>query len=706
MQTTGMPKLSLGYMQHNPSPGRGPTFLLMIFCFSFNAYTSELTSFIEAKKCFKNNEFHRALKKIDLYLQVKPQDIDAKAFRAETLHILGEHTKALKLYQHILKLRPNWEHIQTQYIHLLIDLGALIPAQILIDQYNLSNTRMKGDLAIQYFRWNDFDISEKILLNNSNSPHNNLKKRSKLDLLMLYRKKSLWNNFLQEYKSIQDKYQTLPKWILQANADALLNDKKPHAAIRIYREIEKQYNLSSNQYPQSYNLQMSIFSCYIEMEMFEEAFELLEKTRPHIPGITKQRGIVTNNYHWVDIRLNYVWWYMYQNRLDEASSLLQDLSQLMPANEMVEFVKAYLCLWRGHPSDAYERFSIIKHGNHINSIQTENGINIALDNLGYKEKARQNTEKILHQYPQSTLLSKQKENFMIDDMNIFKFETSLEDYYKLSISSPINLMNREHGGDRIFLEHSWWKKGNDYYNARSDSKLSLEQSQDRSYEKIGWRGNYVPGIKGELYLSYFNHETVGFGAHADAGTDRWFLSLGYDSLSNKVPLINGLEGNETYTQIMYRHDETFDLAFKVEHIAQNDGNHRSSYLVKSHMLIKNYHRWQFNMDTELIYVDRKKDQNDLYYSPNDYLQAYLIPSVSHLWYRKYDYSFSDTLFVGMGYKDERNYEAGNVSFIRYQQELKVNKKLRFLWSLSWNEDIFYGEQEDDFGGFFEMEWRF
>lgn len=680
--------------------------LILLLSLSFNLLSNEKPHFLEAKSHFKNKQYHKALKEINLYLSIEPRNIDAKAFRAETLHILGEHTQALKLYQHILKMRPNWEYIQRQYVHLLIDLGALIPAQKLIDKYHLSNIRIKGDLAIQYFRWGDFDISEKLLLDNIKSTNNDLKKRSKLDLLMLYRKKSLWDDFTKEKKIIDKHYKNLPKWIQQANADALLNDKKPDSALKIYKKIESQYKLNAKQYPESYDLQMSIFSCYIEMEMFDEAYEVLEKNSLYIPGIIKERGVLTDNYHWVDIRLNYVWWYMYQNRMEEASCLLQHLSELIPANEMVQFVEAYLHLWRGHPSDAYEKFSILKHGSHIQSIQTENGINIALDNLGYKEKARNNTEKLLDQHPQSTLLSRQQEDFMIDDMNIFKFETSLEDYYKLSLSAPINLLNRVHGGDRIFLEHSWWKKGNDYYNARSDSKLSLEDSQNRNYEKIGWRGNYIPGIKGELYLSYFNHETVGFGAHADAGTDRWFLSLGYDSVTNKVPLINGLEGNETYTQIKYKQDETFDLAFKVEHIAQNDGNHRSSYLIKNYVLIKNYHKWQFNIDSELTYVDRKKNQQDQYYSPNDYLKAYISPSVKHLWHRKYDYSFSDTLFVGMGYKSERDYEAGNISFIRYQQELIISKKLRFSWSLIWNEDIFYGDKEDDYGGFFEMEWRF
>jgi biofilm PGA synthesis protein PgaA len=680
--------------------------------FSFNISASLILNdadFKSAKILFKNKQYLKALVQINRHLSIRPNDIDGRAFKAETLHILKQHTEALNLYQEILRERPKWKYIQVQYVHLLIDLGALTPAQKLIEKYSLQedlDQRFYGNQAVKYIKWNDSEEAEKLLLKNSHSQDSMLKQRAKFDLIMLYRKKLLMNKVLQEKQLLDELDKEFPFWLQEAEADALVASKKPEDALLIYRELESKHQLYAKDYPQSFNLQMSIFACFIDMEHFEEAFGVLEDINSYIGGLREERGLLVNNYHWVSIRLNYAWWYMYQGRFEEAESIIEDLHDLMPANDMVQFSRAYLSLWRGHPTKALESFSIIKHGNHINSLQTQNGINMALDNLGFKREARAHTDELLSYYPESILLNTQKENQSVDDMNIFKFETSLEDFYRLSLSAPVDWFDREVGIDRIFIEHAWWKKGNDYYNSRSNSQSSITEGKDRFFEKFGWRGLYVPGIEGELYLSYFNHDKVGFGSHMEAGTDYWFLAAGYDSISEKVPLINELQGNESYVQVKYRQDETFDVALKMEYIAQNDGNHRSSYSLRSHNLIKVYHRWQFNIDTDLAYIDRKKEQSELYYSPNDYVLGYVIPNVSHLWYRRYDYSFSDRLYFGLGYKEERNYEGGEVSFIRYQQELNVNKKLKFLWSMTWDNSIFYGDKEDNIGAYFEMEWRF
>ena len=630
-----------------------------------------------------------ALELSDKALARNPQEMMAIQVRAQSLEKLDDIVGAYVCYEEMARLGDR-SAVAEKY-RLLGLLGANSKALEAMHEKGDSvpawiEENLRGNRAAAMLRRGDASKASPVLDEGLRSGSMSLASRSRYDGFIAMRELRQMDKIIADYENMERKGEKAPFWVVQSAGDAYLYKRKPERALELYKLAEKlRAEAGLDKYPDNYQPKMAIYYAYLELEDFNNAAKTLDELDAQMNPKRLQRGIYMRNWDKQDLAIERGWLLIYQDRLAEAEKYLATLGEKAPNNGSIRQAQAYLHLYRGWPRRALEDFKILTASS-PKSKSGRIGLAYALDANDQWEDARDLARQLAAEFPEDSGVKRLRRTFDIEEMRReridfdMNFEQGQTDSFTLSqrMDQPV------YPHRNVYLQTVWMhvtKGGLD------DDSVPNSKEVFRNEVGIDWRlyNDLTIRAAGSLdYQAKHPGASVGFDY---ALNDQWTLSADYTSYSLHAPgwvyLVDSY-AQEYDIALRYRQSEDFnaEIVFNQLFIAK-DGNMISGISARQDKAIYTSHNWKLRLATEQYFtMYAKKGPEIAYYSPGFNSIAYITPYVEHLWYRHYDFSMLDRIYVAPGVQMENGHGINPAGYVRYEQEWNINDTTSFVASVT------------------------
>jgi len=643
----------------------------------------------------EDGNLDEALNAVNEMLANDPEGIDALFLKAEIYDFNEEYWMAIQVYNQILKSYPDNTSAFNLKLRTLMDIGA---TSLVLEQSKLHPDlvdptiveRAKTDIPMHQIQWeepkkalNEIDVLEKEYLHylSDDKPNKDFVEnywRIKWDRLLALRQEEKMKVIIDEYETLTEKGTTIPPWIKRATADAYLYEQQPEKALAIYEELIKK--------DQSFDLQMSRYYALIDLGRYLEAHDLLFMLDKKTPAKIIERGILQDNFKKADIAFNKAWLLMYQDRLAEAEKYIQKVKNVSPSSVHLRTAEAHNHSYRGWRRQALEDFKILRTlDDRFTSAHI--GYANALNKNMQKQKARDEIIRVLLKKPTNRHAKRLKREFDVEEMTtvtldaIYRTESEGEDEYKVSLR----------GDQPIGFQHTLFAE----IVRREETQEGGNQVTRKIYLGDQWQIDNTWRLVGAITGDYEGKGVVGYvGEVRMQPDDYWTFDFAYESNTLNVSSRSrqsGVEADQYTLSVAFRMSELFDTNFGITYKDFSDENTYLNYLWRTNTALITTAYWKMRLGTEFSHETFSKQDVD-YFSPEKSYSFYLIPMVEHTWFRRYERSWVDRLYVGIGQRWQENFGSNNAGYIRYEQDHQFSDTKSLLIGTSY--DLNYYDSDD------------
>jgi len=619
----------------------------------------------------EEGDIERALDLVNEVLEEDPQQQEVLFLKAEIYDAADEYWKAVKVYNQILKIYPDNDAALNLKLRSLMDLGAT--SLVLEESEKHPNIvdpvvveRARTNIPMHQIRWEEpkpalqridqleEEYARAFSDNSQDEKISENYQRVKWDRFLALRQEEKMEQIVREYEAYLVKGAEIPPWVHRAAGDAYLYMQKPEEALEIFNELLKE--------DQSFDLQMSAYYTLVELGRYKDAQEALDRLDEVTPSKVIRRGILQDNWQKADIAFNKAWLLMYQDRLKEAEKYIQETKKVSPFSTHLRTAEAHNHLYRGWRRKALEDFKVIQTlDNRL--ISGAVGYAKALNENMEKEQARKEIEDILEKKPTNKHAQRLKREFDVEEMATVTFNASYttedvgEDEYTLSLrgDQPVGFHHTLFA--EVIRRETTQEGGNDV--ARKIRVGDIWQINNN------WR------LIGALTGDYEKTDELGFlGEIRYQPDDHWTFDFGYESNTLDIASRSRADGVEAdlYTlSATYRASESFDTTLGISYKDFTDNNEYLNYFWRTDTALTTSAYWKTRLGTEFSY-ETFSDQDVNYFSPEETYSFYLVPMVEHTWFRRYEKSWVDRMYLGIGQKWQKGFGSSDVGYIRYEQD--------------------------------------
>lgn len=659
---------------------------------------------------------------IDQALIKEPDNIEALFCKGELLEFRREFMAAYETYEKILKIYPTSKMALNLKYRALINLGCnslvkdkLEQSRDLIDPDVVRN--LQGNEAMNRIQWGEAELALQVLDRNLDYISGDIQKRkpytgnfikfmrrTRFDKILALAQKQDMNAVLKEYENLRDVNMELelsllesqarhtkaeqelrsgtPHWVVASATDAYLYFQEPEKALASYEDV-----LSQGWDPDYGGSRMSIFHSLIELGRYKEAGRILEQLDKGMPAQIIDRGILRDNWRKEEIAYSRGWLLLYQDRLAEAQRLLKDVLSRAPFNTNARTALAHAYLWRGWPRLAQEEFEIIR-AIESKDVAGEIGYCYCLNQNDRGKEARSLAEGLLKKYPNNKHIQRLNRDFEVEDMRTLTLDFGL---------------TREHPGvddldwsAKIEQPVAPWRKIFAGYVWRNISQEGLKDKFRREMAGLDWRLNrdwrYIFSVSADE-----NGRKFGYSGQITLDLNDYLSFSGvYDSFSLSVPSrarVFGIDARDWGFSARYRQSENFTSEAAASFLNMSDSNEHRSYNLRLDKALTTGAYWKTRLALE-GYALTNSLTDVPYFSPRYLYSVYLVPMVEHTWYRRYEKSLVDRLYLGPGKQWQRGFPRQDVWYIRYEQDYNLSDTLAFLIGTTYSRQNYDGIDTD------------
>ena len=495
--------------------------------------------------------------------------------------------------------------------------------------------------------------------------------RRQWDYMLALRQAEHMTKFLEEYHKYEQAGVAIPSWIRQAAGDALLYLRQPQKALGLYESL-------LTEVPTDFKIKMAMYYTLVELGRFNEAEKILQELDKDQPVRILERGLLRDNWRKADIALNRVWLLMYQDRLEVAQrDLVKDL-ELAPFNTALRSTMAHIYLWRGWPRRSLEEFKIVRNIDPA-FLQAHIGYIIALNDNAQKKEAREEIKTLARQFPADRHVQRVQRMFDVQDMTA------------LTLSGNYS---KEFPGEDEFIFSTQLEQPLNFHHTFSMNLLRRETSRVGEKDDITrriylgdiWEINRSLDWRASLAADYENGENFGWTSQLTlTPDDYWKVNVSYDSHSLAVPLrsrAQGVDAREYTASMTYRLSETFNTSWTAAWKDFSDHNNNWSYSWDTETALVTRAYWKMRLRTEFDAAFNSR--NDVpYFSPHAVYSFSLVPTIEHVWFRRYERAWVDRLFLGIGQQWQDEFAVKNIGYIRYEQDHHFSEVCQWLWGTTY-----------------------
>ncbi len=645
--------------------------------------------------CFSTfGDFDQAHAVLDGLLTEAPEDFEILFALAYWQEKKKEFLDAVLTYEKILKIKPRNHNARKLRLMALSDLG--LPS-LAIEQIGelKSDTQFYSDLeldeAAYFLRWklagDAIAIERPLLLS---QPGN---QRALFDYILALRQQEHYSEVKKEYEKLLEKGIVPSYWVIEAAADAYLEQDDPEKAVELYRRILEQH-------PKSFKARMGLFYALQELRQWRSAWDLLGDIDQNTsPGHKAGRRFIPN-WQKYEVGIARGWLLAYENRLQEAETYFKDLNSSAPANTGIRTGLGHVYMWRGWPRLALEELSIAISRN-PNEIGAVNGKAIVMNELGFETDARNLASALYEQYPQNRHVRRLITELDVDDMreSVTDIVIGIEDdnsgdlYFRTEVNEKIAPQWRIY--QYILLQ-------NVEYRGRSEA-----------YRRIGL------GLRHRFNPEWYWEEEVSFDFwdHADFGLstsftytpdDYWILEASYDTYSTNMPLrarAAGADSDEVSLGITYRESEWRAYSLSLNTMDFSDGNRRNSGLAQYEQGLWVKGDWMARLYLDCYASHNSKEDMD-YFNPHQDMSISATHMLQGTHYRHFGKSFVQRLFLTAGGYYQEDYGTHTIGAIRYEQDISFSFRSVFLWGVTLARRVYDGDPATALSLYLTFKYRF
>jgi biofilm PGA synthesis protein PgaA len=638
----------------------------------------------------------RSTEALSILNKLPQKDLRVSFARAYVFEKAKKFWEAIKEYDRILEIYPQNRVAQRLRLIALSDLGATSPAlekayQKLPDEKDL-HISLIGDLAVDRIKWEEPRDAKKILqplLKDSS----NL--RARFDYIVALAENDEMKEVVDAYEELVDRDISPPWWVLENVAKAYLYLEKPKKALELYNKA-----LKSN--PRSYNGRLGKFYTLQELRKFNEARKILNELDREQPEVYWLGRSPIPNWKKLELAVIKGWMLAYEDRLKEAEKYFWQLREQAPANMGIRTGLAHIYLWRGWPRKALREFKII-HSLEPHNVKARIGMMYTLNQLAYKEEARQGAQQLIEKYPKDKHVQQLVRRFEVEEMReirgdfvYFKDEDGYEDIrVEITLYQPITLYTRAYG-------FSLWQQ----------SYVDTEKKY-YYYRRVG------VGVEHIFNSSWWarQHFSADYDTGEDFGSytevvytpdDYWRFGLSYDSFTTDLPVrarVYNVEASKLEADITYRESEWREYGLLLSFLNFSDGNDRlqGMFTYEQGLYVKN--NWRFRFFLEL-YSSKNSKKDVLYFNP-EYdlsLSATLMTEYTHC--RIYNKAFLQKLFLTVGTYKQSGFSPKPTWAVRYEHIYDFSDTQALLWGITVSRQVYDGEPVHNYTFYLTYRGRF
>lgn len=620
---------------------------------------------------------------------------------AEALEKLDDFMGAYNCYERIIQLEGGRQAVDAKY-GLLADLGAsgLAFERMKKDKETPSQAvmeRLLGDEAAERINWKDAKSAKAILERNVSdaSPYmsTRLRVRSRYDSFLASRQLEEMRKILSDYEALLKEEPAPPFWVQQAAADACLYLRMPERALELYKEVErKREEAGLGKYPDNFDIKMAIYFTLIELERYKEAGKALDELDEAIRPFQIQRGATQANWDKASVEIERAWWLIFQDRLADAEEYLDGLMERASFNTNIRTAQAYLHYYRDWPRRALEDFQIVTATDPKDKAG-QIGLAYALNANDKWKEARALASELKDKFPDDLAVQKLNRSLELEEMRkeTISFEYSQEQGQSDGFTLSQRLDQPVYPHRNAYVETVWKHiiRGDD-----DGDNVPKTKEIFRNGAGIDWRVCRDLTIRGGGSIDYQAKHPAGSAGFDYSPDDHWTLSADYTSYSLDAPawiLLDDGYAQEYSTVLKYRYSEDFNAMAGFSQMFASDHNIISTWTARQDKAITTgaYWKTRFALEEELT-VNSMTDVD--YYSPRYNAFVYAVPNVEHLWYRRYDFSIVDRLYVAPGVQFEKDHGANFAGYVRYEQEWSLNDSTSFVAGVTGSKRNYDGDR--------------
>ena len=598
----------------------------------------------------------RAIEILDKLQLTDQENLEIKFARAFVYERSGKFLNAIEEYNRVLEVSPGNPVALKLKIQDLSDLGASsLALQEAYSDLPLDakfHDSLKSNMAVDRIHWKEPSVAISILHPLLEDREN---MRARYDNIEALAENNDMALVVKAYEDLIKDGVSPPPWVLETVARAYLYLEQPHKALKLYEKA-----LEAN--PTSFDGRIGKFYTLQELRKWKEAKEVMDGLDREIPQVLGEGAFVRPNWPKLGIAIDRGWSIMYEERYREAEDYFLNLYEKAPANTGIRTGLAHVYLWRGWPRKALREFEIIETLD-PNNYKALIGKAVALNELKFKEQARDLASNLLAKYPKDKHVQGLVRQLKVEEMSEvaadFAYiwdEAGFEDIMaRMTFFQPVSLYTRLYGS-------LLWQQSSD-------------ENQTRFYRRAGIGINHIFNSSWNISQSFSLDYNTGndFGSSTlinFSPDDYWGFSLSYDSFSTDVPLrarVFGIKSDKLETAITYRESEWRSYRLLLSHMKFSDGNKREQALFgyEQGLLVKN--NWRMRIIPELYLSSNSRDDAP-YFNPDQDLNLSVTHMTEHTVWRIYDRAFVHRLFLTAGIYSQSGFSSEPVWTVHYQQE--------------------------------------
>ncbi len=649
-----------------------------------------------------------AFKLLAELLASRPNDPEVLFAYAYALETDKRFLPALSTYERILEITPDSRPAYHGKVLAAAALGASHLAEDLIgahpDWFTAEEReRVAGDRIASHIRWGElepftpkqrFAETDRALQQldhahgsdwawrDLNLAHN---RRALFDRMVALRDRVRMDEVIAIYRMLQADGVEAPNYALLAAGDAYLYKEQPEQALQCYLRVK------AND-PDGYNVRLSLFFTYIELDDFPNAYRIIDKLAADNPAWLPHRHarIVKDNPKRLEAGLNAVLARAFADDMGYAEQRFEDMLTLAPANTEIRAELATIYRWRGWLDRALSEHQYIKA---IEPELVSNQIGLAtafLQNSQYR-LAEFAYDRLNRDYPEHKHVQRLGRAWHVHNRR------ELLTHTRVGESDGGELGSQEINNEVFLysqpLDYNYRAYYHDYYNS-----AVFEEGTGRTH-RLGVGLEYRDRryqINGELSGGIAHNNEVGAALDAQwRYDDYWRFNTLLEVNSNEVPVRGirvGVNGNRLGAGAAYHWHESQRVSLFYSVLDFDDGNLRNTLQGNFYRRLINLPYFKANGNLN-VYASANERDDVIYYSPKSDLGWDY--SLELLWrtFRRYEGTFHHRFEVGAGQYYQTDFERGRTWSVSYEHQWKFSDAFRLTYGVVRSRRVFDGDPE-------------
>ena len=530
--------------------------------------------------------------------------------------------------------------------------------------------------------------------------------RARYDRMLAFYNRSMMQDVLNEYASLQQEGVDVPPYALGTVADAYMTLREPEKARDLYLRV-----LAAD--PKNYDARRQLFYAYVECDDYKKAFQTVDALVEDQPVWIENKGSdhPEPNPRRVAAEIMAGSGRLYAGEIREGDKRLVPLVNAAPNTAGNREVLGNVYSAHGWYRAALQQYQIGASMGGNPSIGNQVGLaemNLRLRNF---RAAEDQSATLVRQYPESLQVQRLARDVAVHNMAELRVTTG----YAFQPMTDHNVSGgKGYGIDTLLysppVKDNWRIFAGEYFTHQREPNAEGNISFSRTTAGAEYRQGPVTAQAGLTYNHFHDNERLGIAGEGSWDiNDIWTLAGSGESFSRDTPLRalnSGVTAGFMGAHAVWRRDEEHELRFGGDIMPFSDGNVRTGLDASYAQRIWTTPHIKLDGLGDVGESQNSADQNRFYYNPSRDFIALIGARATQSLYQRYSTLYQHSFRIEPGVYMEEYYGTSAVLRMRYEQRVFFHQTFEAGLGVNFARQAYDGSPENDVGLTLDLVDRF